>query len=284
MTNRERIEAYFDNNLSTTERESLLRDIESDPSLKAEFEFQQEVINGIKAYRKEELIARLDNVQVASIGNATLTKILGAIGLAAIVSGGLFWFYGTDNNERIESENSIEISEEPKTGTEATEEVADEANMPVEVIEKAVEETESPGAPVEETVSTAQTKDVTPDIVIPDVVEPDSDAITALDDSHEAPESMKTEAVSVTSTANIEIKIDKRYDFHYQVIDGDLTLFGDFDDSTFEVIELKTNLGIKLYLYYNKLYYELKSDTEEIRPLEPVSDNVLVEELNKRRQ
>src|SRR5210317_27817 len=96
MTNKERIEAYFDDQLSTTEKESLLRDIDSNQSLKAEFEFQQEVIEGIQAYRKQELISRLNSVEIASVGNSALIKILGLIGALTILTGGLYWYLTTN--------------------------------------------------------------------------------------------------------------------------------------------------------------------------------------------
>ena len=46
MTGKERIDAYFDNTLSSTERESLLQEIEADPNLKSEFDFQRSLGDG----------------------------------------------------------------------------------------------------------------------------------------------------------------------------------------------------------------------------------------------
>ena len=106
MTNRDRIEAYFDNSLSTTEKESLLRDIQSDSSLKSEFQLQKDIVEGIQVYRKQELIARLNAVNVASTGQTTLLKIVGGLGIAAAITGGAFWYF-TDDNTTQDSMNEV---------------------------------------------------------------------------------------------------------------------------------------------------------------------------------
>ena len=281
MTNTERIEAFFDDQLSATEKEGLLRDIESDQSLKTEFEFQKEVIEGIKVYRKQELIAKLNAVEVASVGTSTLTKILGSLGIAAIVSGGLFWYYSTDQVATTTEEN-IETIEAPR--------IEANNNDPVAIIEETAtaDELVVKEETAEETVRldpeiTTKSVETTPDVQVPEMTEPATEGISAVEDNREVPESINTESRSITSRADVEIKLDKRYDFHYQVINGDLSLYGDFKDSKFEIIELKTNVGIKLYLYYNERYFELKDDSQEIRSLEPVENKKIIEELDKRR-
>lgn len=281
MTSKERIEAFFDDQLSTTEKEGLLRDIESDQSLKAEYEFQKEVVEGIQAYRKQELIAKLNTIEVASVGSSTLIKILGTLGIAAVVSGGLFWYI---NNDQVEPnvEEKLEVVEEPtiqdndKVPTEAFDKTA--ADNDLQVKEEVVIDNQESNTEVIPEIS-----ETTPDVQIPEMTEPDSEGISAVEDDREVPVSMKTESLSITSTADVEIKLDKRYNFHYQVVNGDLSLYGDFKDSKFEIIELKTSVGLKLYLYYGERYFELKDDSQEVRPLQPVDNKSVITELDKRR-
>ena len=284
MTNRERIEAYFDNQLSTTEEESLLRDIESDSSLKTEFEFQQDIVEGIQAYRKEQLIARLNNVKVASTGTSTLTKVIGTMGVAAIITGGLFWYFDSDKAVQMPVEE-IEVVEKssPVKGNDL-ETIPAEQNGENIVAEKAGSPTANDNNADSNKPVSKSAESTTPDVQVPDMVEPDSEGISAVDDDSRAPESLSTQSVAVSSSGDVEIKLDKKYNFHYQVLNGDLTLYGEFNDSKFEVIELKTNLGIKLYLYYNNRYFELKNDSEKIRPLVPVESKEIITELDKRRQ
>ena len=285
MTNRERIEAYFDDQLSTTEKESLLRDIESDTALKAEFNFQNEVVEGIQAYRKQQLITRLNNVKVASFGSSALTKIIGAIGIAAIVSVGLFWYFnGAETSQEVspiteivdvplktEEPSAIKPTEEDPTKAEA----ANEDDAP-NITKKTTKQNNEPVV--------KQEQEITPDVNVPEMVEPASEKVDELTDDNIAPESIKSEAIALNSSANVEIKLDKRYNFHYQIVNDDLTLYGDFNESTFEIIELKINSGIELFLYYNKNYFALKDDSDKIRPLEPVDNKLLIEKLDKRRQ
>ena len=284
MTNRERIEAYFDNQLSTTEEESLLRDIESDSSLKTEFEFQQDIVEGIQAYRKEQLIARLNNVKVASTGTSTLTKVIGTMGVAAIITGGLFWYFDSDKAVQIPVGKIEVVSKSSPVKGNDLETIPAEQNGENIVAEKAESSSANDNSTDSNMPASKSTESTTPDVQVPDMVEPDSEGISAVDDDSRAPESLSTQSVAVSSSGDVEIKLDKKYNFHYQVLNGDLTLYGEFNDSKFEVIELKTNLGIKLYLYYNNRYFELKNDSEKIRPLVPVESKEIITELDKRRQ
>lgn len=281
MTNRDRIEAYFDNSLSTTEKESLLREIETDASLKSEYEFQKDIVEGIQAYRKQELIARLNAVKVASTGQTTLIKIVGSLGIAAVITGGAFWYF----NDNTAQDSMNEVVSENITLEESLPSEPESTNTEP-VVSDVVPEDNSENKPEQiEVVREAKQKEdsSTPDVVIPTMEEPDSEGIAALEENHDAPESMSSESLTISSSADIEVKLSKKYKFHYQVVNGDLTLYGDFDDSKFEVIELRTNKGINLYLFYKDFYYQLKSDSDKIRPLEAVESETLITELNKRR-
>ena len=78
MENFEKVEAYFENRLGVDEKKGFLKEVESNPELKSEFEFQRQVIEGIKEVRKAELKTMLDNVPIASVGTSTsvLSKII----------------------------------------------------------------------------------------------------------------------------------------------------------------------------------------------------------------
>jgi hypothetical protein len=71
MENFEKVEAYFENRLGENEKQDFLKEVESNPELKSEFEFQRQVIEGIKEVRKAELKTMLDNVPIASVGTST---------------------------------------------------------------------------------------------------------------------------------------------------------------------------------------------------------------------
>lgn len=292
MTNNERIEAYFNNELTESEGQQLMQDINSDASLKSEFQFQENVIDGIKDYRKKELIARLDNIQVASTGQSILLKSLGIVGIATVVTVGTYMMINQAEDQPVINEelnNTEQIVAQPEDTQDAV--VEEIASNPI-VEEKANEDMVAEADDVPSDVASDATTTVTPDnddstvvpnIVIPEVEEPESGTSLNVDEDLNAPEAMASSAIRLRSSTDVEVKLSKRYDFHYQVKDGGLILFGKFNDSPFEVIELKTNQGINSYLYFEEHFYSLANVSDEIMPLRRIENKELIKELEKRR-
>ena len=286
MTNNERIEAYFNNELPEADKQQLMQDINSDASLKSEFQFQESVIDGIKDYRKKELIARLDNIEVVSTGQSILLKTIGAVGIAAVVTVGTYmWINRAEDQPMISEEvnNTEQLVTQPE---ETQEEVANEIE-PNNIIEEEKANTELVAEAVEtERTAVKSNKDdsaVIPDVIIPEVQEPESGSSVDVDEDLSAPEAMASSAIRLRSSTDVEVKLSKKYNFHYQVKNGGLILFGNFNDSPFEVIELKTNQGINSYLYFEDHFYSLANDSEEIKPLKIIENEQLIKELEKRR-
>lgn len=280
MTNNERIDAYFNSDLSEVEKQNLLNDLDSNPGLKEEFEFQQEVVNGIKAYRKQELIAKLDNIQIVSTGQALLIKTIAVIGIVgAGTVGTILWM---DNNDIPEETNVIKTEEV----TTQPEEIPVESISPeteTAIVEN-IEETDTPVDKAEnpESISKEVESNI-PEVAIPEFNEPEVDTTVKTDEDLVAPDAVNTSDLVLSSQTDVDIIISKKYNFHYQAKDGKLLLYGDFNDSPFEIIEIKTNIGINTYLFYKENFFELKQDNEEIRPLEVVENKELIKELQKRR-
>ena len=286
MTNNERIEAYFNNELPEADKQQLMQDINSDASLKSEFQFQESVIDGIKDYRKKELIARLDNIEVVSTGQSILLKTIGAVGIAAVVTVGTYmWINRAEDQPMISEEvnNTEQLVTQPE---ETQEEVANEIE-PNNIIEEEKANTELVAEAVETEQAAVKSDDddssVIPDVIIPEVQEPESGSSVDVDEDLSAPEAMASSTIRLRSSTDVEVKLSKKYNFHYQVKNGGLILFGNFNDSPFEVIELKTNQGINSYLYFEDHFYSLVNDSEEIKPLKVIENEQLIKELEKRR-
>ena len=283
MTNYERIEAFFNNEFTEAEQQQLHQDMESDASLKADFQHQKEVVNGIKAYRKAELIARLDNIQIITSGQSLLLKTLGIIGVASIFAVSTYIWINMSEEQPTKNELVVETEQIaiPQVKKQELIIANNDANeMPKEEISN--DRTEIKGIEKEET-TTAKVDQVIPDIIIPDVQEPESGASVKVDEELSAPESMALATIQLSTSTDVEVKLSKKYNFHYQVNDGGLTLYGNFNDSPFEVIELKTNKGINSYLYFKDHFYSLLINSSEIQPLVALKDKQLIEELQKRR-
>jgi hypothetical protein len=298
MTNNERIEAYFNNKLTESDRQQLMQDIDSDASLKSEFQFQENVIDGIKNYRKRELIARLDNIQVASTGQSLLLKAIGAVGIATVVTVGTYMWINRAEDQPITNEevnNTEQLVVQPEETQEGVvNEIPDnpvveeeEEDTTGDVVADA-DDTEANNAKADTSKPAAipPAKDdsaVVPIIVIPEVDEPETAASVNVDEDLSAPEAMASSSIRLRSSTDVEVKLSKKYDFHYQVKDGGLILFGKFNDSPFEVIELKTNQGINSYLYFEEHFYSLVNVSQQIMPLIQIENKQLIKELEKRR-
>ncbi len=285
MTNYEKIEAFFDGELTEAERESLLREIESDPALKQEFELQKDIIEGIKAYRKEQLIARLDKLDVATSGQVSLLKALGLAGLAGILLVGGYILLKPEVQEPANNSNTN--TEQPRA-SEQVKDTYQEATADAQPVEATEQEAESKevAAPTKasSTGKENQKKVSTPPAVaIPEFAEPDNEEPQVADEALEAPSPVASAAVRLKENTTVEVKFSKRYKFHYQVKDGGLILYGKFDQGPFEVIEVKTSKGIASYLYYHNNFYCLETDSEEIKPLVAVTNPELIKQLEKRR-
>ena len=290
MTNNERIEAYFNNELSESDRLQLMQDIDSDASLKSEFQFQENVIDGIKNYRKKELIARLDNIQVASTGQSILLKTIGAVGIATVVTVGTYMWINRAEEAPITSEevnNTEQLVVQPEETQEGVNEIQ---NNPVveedKTTSEVVTEAQNSEAVTSEPAIITPEKDdsgAVPMVVIPEVDEPETGSSVNVDEDLSAPEAMASSSIRLRSSTDVEIKLSKKYNFHYQVKDGGLILFGKFNDSPFEVIELKTNKGINSYLYFEEHFYSLANVSEVIMPLILIENKQLIKELEKRR-
>ena len=285
MTNNERIEAYFNNELTESDRQQLMQDVNSDASLKSEYQFQQGVIDGIKDYRKKELIARLDDIQIASTGQSLLLKTLGIVGIVSVVTVGTYMWVNQTNDQPLTADavnNTEQLVAQPEETQEAatTDITKGLTNEDETTTESVVEKTEKEPA-------LASTKDkatpVIPDVIIPEVQEPESVSSVNVDEDLSAPEAMASSTIRLRSSTDVEVRLSKKYNFHYRVKNGGLTLYGSFNESPFEVIELKTNQGINAYLYFKDQFYALANDSEEIKPLLVITDKQLIKELEKRR-
>lgn len=287
MTNYEKIEAFFDGELNEAERESLLREIESDPALKQEFELQKDIIEGIKAYRKEQLIARLDRLDVAASGQLTLLKTLGLIGLTGILLVGGYILLKPDVQAPAESATTTELPQAAPQKPDLHKEIPVEESQPEEqtLITSDENEGRKDVTAAKEPVETTKKKKVAtpPTVTIPEFAEPVNEVPQIADEGPDAPSPVTSAAVRLKENTTVEVKFSKRYKFHYQVKDGGLILYGEFDQGPFEVIEVKTNKGIASYLYYHNNFYCLETDSEEIKPLVAVTNPELIKQLEKRR-
>lgn len=97
MSNFELIDDYLSNRLNGSEKEAFEKQLENDPSLKSDLDFQKQIIEGIRTARANELKSMLSKVPV---GGTTISMDFSVVKMAAGivaagVAGAAIYFYAT---------------------------------------------------------------------------------------------------------------------------------------------------------------------------------------------
>lgn len=288
MSNTEKISAYLDNEMSASERIQFEQQLVDDPALKREFDLQNEVIEGIKEARKQELKAMLNQIPVpgGTFGTITFGKIASGIAIIGALAIGIYYISTKDEDKVIQ-----ETVEEPiKVKPEVTEEKVDQDLNTEQIVDNEASEEKSdaliqeensrePARVKSEPIDKTKSENKQPEIKRPSAapVFESSDS-----DSLEAP----TDAIVKNASGNItslDVKVESdhnKYDFHYQFNRGKLHLYGDFDKELYQILEFKTKAEKALFLYYDGKFYPLNKNQVRIVELTPVTDKSLNEKLN----
>lgn len=310
MKNAELIDAYFDGQINEMEKQDLFKKMSQDIELKREFNFQSEVIEGIKSARKAELKARLDNVPIG--GKSISGTKMAALGGVLLVAGAAYFLYPVQvenaTPEKIIPEVTAENTESTTLTSEAEEkEVKTVAeNKPVaepaavamkkEKSERTKPAESSAVAEVSETATTVTDEETTtPETIIkantPKINKPVAMEPMDIDDSEEGEDELLPKLTIAKSDTEInsptEVKIDnskKKYPFHYQMKEGRLTLLGDFDSELYEILEFNTEEGNMLYFCYEDKFYNLDKHQSEVKALKEVTDPSLISQLKAARK
>lgn len=117
----ELIDAYLSGHLSPQESDQLMQLLEKDPSLKEEFNLQQDMVNAIRNHRKMQLKSRLDNIEVGtgagySLPSAAALKMVAGAALLALLGGGSWFAYQqlhtTEESAQQELNHSVDLQDE----------------------------------------------------------------------------------------------------------------------------------------------------------------------------
>jgi len=90
---------------------------------------------------------------------------------------------------------------------------------------------------------------------------------------------------SVVSVSHIAVETDtanKNYNFHYQFASGKLFLYGPFDKSVYEILEINSD-NHSVFLFHRDNYYLLDEKQLKITHLEPIKDTALIRKLKEYR-
>ncbi len=271
MSQFELIEDYLTNRLDESARKAFEQQMHGDPQLRAEVNMQHEIIEGVRSARAAELKAMLNNVPISG---GTASALTGKVVLATLSAGviGLALYFGLQTTPQDPPQTEQPVIEE-SISHEITE--PKEIEAPAEVLEvPAKEVTNTPKkAPVAKNNST---KPVSPNI---DVVDLSEDMMDNKEETTVPELSNKPEI----STSKLEVETDntnKAYPFHYQFKEGKLLLYGPFDASLYEIIEINGG-SHHVFLYYRSSYYHLDELEQQIVPLIMIRDFELLAKLEQ---
>ncbi len=281
MQNFELIDDYLTNRLGDQEKMAFEQRMGSDPGLKSDVEMQRNILDGVKQARVAELKAMLNNVPVGNgISNgAWAGKIAAgivAVGLAVTA----YWIINRKEPvQPVSNEQTVApviTAEEPKTETPATKAPVED-NKPVTTPTTANQPGKKATAKKKEAIAAPTA--TAPKI---EVVDPSKDEL--IDNSSKSAENVDTKksAITVSQVAVETVTSDKKYKFNYQFEAGKLVLYGPFDKSLYEILEIHGD-SHAVFLWYKDNYYKLDEQQHNITRLEPITDATLVKKLKEYR-
>jgi hypothetical protein len=283
MTNFELIDDYLTNRLAESEKVAFEQQVASDPSLKADVELQKNILEGIKSVRAAELKAMLNNVPIGTSVSTSFSALKIAAGIigAGILIGSIYYYYqpkgltegpnlSTSIQDSLQGNDSVESSEKLIPVEEPTNK---NNNQPV-----VTESTKEKGTELkkERKKSAAVNQ---PKI---DVVDP-TDEMSTEENQNEIVISENPK--SSVRQSHIQVETDsssKKYNFHYQFNNGKLQLFGPFDKSLYEILEINGD-SHAVFLFYRENYYLLDEKQSEITKLSLIKDSELLKKLKEYR-
>lgn len=316
MANTNLIDDYLANRMNEAERKAFEQKLNSDESLRQEYNFQKDVVKSINNARKAELKSMLNNTPVPAATGQTYglgTKIaIGIVSATIIVAGALYLFDekeelinqpaienqaedkiaesviekkgNFEKEEKVEKPQDVEVKEPPVT--EPTTPSSDKKkSLIVESEDKPVMvEPEDTNEPIQDDKETASQ---TAEINTPSVLDFEVNDDEGISDINQPNAQIKTGDFNLKgdlSNSTIEVITNnskKKYKFHYQFMDEKLYLYGDFDEDLYQILEFNNEDGRTIILNYKESYYLLDQSKVEITPLKVIENKQLVSELDR---
>ena len=288
LTNEEFVNSYLDNELSEIDRLDFENKLLHDSELREEYNFQKDLIDGIKETRRLELKNRLSNIPI----NTPLYQTVGfkAIAVASISAGiGIGAYYLLGEKDAIQL-SEIDLKQNQVTEVEEQKiPVAPKSITPILEVEPQeeivqdiiIQEKPKTEALAKNTQERSEPVVIQPNVIQPEIVEPFDDEAGEIENLVSDGQINNVDNIkeNVESTVEIATVKDKRNKFHYKFFENKLYLLGSFNDMPYEIIELNASSGKSYFLYYNDSFYKLEADQAKPAPLVKIENDSLVNEL-----
>ena len=272
MSNFELIDDYLANRLTEPDKKAFEQQLEGDPALKEELEFQQVVVQGVQKARAIELKSMLNNVPLGGSPWAG-AKLAAAVVSAGVVATSLYLYFQNPDESVTTPTQKQEVTESPVDKS-----IEPSANASADLKDNSSKSEQ----PLKEKASNQKEKKTPIPVRKPD--------IQVVDPSEELTTTEEKSEVTGTNHANIAASkmevitgnADKKHNFHYQFVQGKLLLFGPFDKSLYEILEIHGE-DHAVFLFYKENYYLLDEKQSKIKSLEAIRDGLLLKKLKEYR-
>lgn len=277
------VERFLDGEMSKTEVADFEHMRSQDPLLSNEYNSQQEIIDGVKNFRQTELKTRLNNIDVtpglfqAAAGNTAVQATSVVLLTGAVFIGSYLW---VDSTERVESiDLSVASKSTDLTESSFNENIEEELpliKLPNYDISNKVDEIETVEIE-DEMEETEVVTPIRPDIVAPELADSGSDEKIL----PEVEERVVIDADNKSKASQVEIEniSSSKKNFQYKFYNNKLFLYGDFNGIPYEILEINSRSGKKLFLYHNSSFYRINDNVTKSSPLKVVTNSDLIKEL-----
>jgi hypothetical protein len=272
----ELIESYLTHKLTPLEVREFENTLFNNSTLLKEVRLQSSIIESIKKARATELKATLSKIKIDSASFFTTQR---KISISMAIIGTLLLLYYL-YPEKVLQEKQLDKSPVQAAPAELRQEKTIELNE-----KETAEKIETKSTISEKVVVAPSAKKLEPAQRTP---------IEALDPSKEFESGSSVSSTdlasvnpsrNVVSISNIVVEndeSDKRYTFHYKFHQGKLILYGSFDSSLYEILEINGETR-SVFLYYKEHFYLLNEKQNKIKMLQPIRDTALLEKLTEYR-
>lgn len=286
------LDNYVANRMSAADKVAFEQQIQHDPQLQRELKIQQHVAEALRQARRAELKTMLGNVPVTGLPGqmSGLAKL--AIGtLTAAVIGTVAYVVFKQDKTEVQQPvvTEAEVKPEESKGSTTAEVKIEESDPTV-----SAEETATPSRKTKEPAKPDKTRKTEPKKDETVAARPTIEAFNPSEGETSGTEKSAAESIvnndnntAVASMNNkIVAEVDKsnaKYKFHYFLKDNKVTLYGDFESSLYEIIEVFSNEKRTAFLFFKNNYYLMNEDNDKVKPLTPINDPVLLKKLREYR-
>jgi hypothetical protein len=284
MANYKQIQNLFDNyfqgKMDPAEQVEFEIQLHNDPLMQGEFELQKDIVNAIQESRRQDIKARLDQIKVGGTQPFNFVNIAASVTLATIVSVGSYLYFSNkaDNDiTKIDLTSSVKQTYQLDDTMPSIPEAMVDRNETEEIlaIEQTPQVTTRTEAEVMEPVAV-----IVPNIEMPTVPENFEDVNSLEIEDDLANNTQGFDNIRNSEVPSFEIENKFKEDlFHYQFYDGKLYLYGDFKNTPYNIIELKSDNKRRVFLNHLNTYYLLSLSQKEMAPLVEIKDSTLIKEL-----